>query len=321
MRLLVVSDPHWAGPAEQARAGYESRAIPHPLQRALAVVWRRGFWLADPMAHNDKLGRVLALNPDPDLVVANGDYSVDSAFVGIADDASCDSAERCLASLRTAYGDDRLLTVAGDHELGKHSLFGGVGGPRFESWRRLGSRLGIPAWWHRDIGRHRLIGLPSTLVAMPAFEPELLPEEAPAWRAERDRLLAGVADALESAGPERRIVLFCHDPTALPFLEALPEVRARLSQWEATIIGHLHSPTIARLARALAGMPEIRGLGSTVRRCSAALNRARTWEAFRVRLCPSPTGAEALEDGGWLTGEWDPDRPDPILWTRHRLPW
>ena len=321
MRLLVVSDLHWAGPAEQARAGYEARAIPNPLQRALAAAWRRGFWLSDPLAHNHRLDRILALNPDPDLVVANGDYSVDSAFVGLSDDACCDSAERCLGTLRAAYGDDRLLAVPGDHELGKLSLFGGVGGPRFESWRRVGSRLSLPDWWQRDIGRHRFLGVPSSLVALPAFESELLPGEAPAWRAERARVLEEIAGAVASTGPDRRIVLFCHDPTALPHLAALPEVRARLAQWEATIIGHLHSPAIARLARTLAGMPEIRGLGPTVRRYSAALNRARMWEAFRVRLCPSPTGAEALKDGGWLTAEWDPEQPDPIAWTRHRLPW
>jgi predicted phosphodiesterase len=320
VKLLVVSDPHWAGPAEQVRRGYESRAIPHPLQRALAAAWRRGFWLADPLAHNDKLERIIALNPAPDLVVANGDYSVDSAFVGLADDACCDSAERCLATLRTAYG-ERLLAVAGDHELGKHSLFGGVGGPRFESWRRLGSRLSIPAWWQRDLGRYRLISVPSTLVALPAFEAELLPDEAPAWWAERRRVLAEIAAAVASVEVDRRIVLFCHDPTALPFLESLPEVRAKLPQWEATIIGHLHSPAIAGLARLLAGMPPIRGLGSTVRRYSSALHRARAWEAFRVRLCPSPTGAQALKDGGWLTADWDPESPEPIPWRHHRLPW
>ena len=66
MKLLVVSDPHWAGPAEQVRRGYEARAMPHRMQRILAATWRKGFWLADPMAHNDKLDRILALNPDPD---------------------------------------------------------------------------------------------------------------------------------------------------------------------------------------------------------------------------------------------------------------
>ena len=94
-----------------------------------------------------------------------------------------------------------------------------------------------------------------------------------------------------------------------------------MPQWEATLIGHLHSPAIAGLARALAGMPEIRGLGSTLRRYSSALHRARAWEDFRVRLCPSPTGAQALKDGGWLTADWDPERAEPIRWRHHRLPW
>ena len=320
MKLLVVSDPHWAGPAELPRRGYEARAMPHRMQRILAAAWRKGFWLADPMAHNDKLDRILALNPDPDLVVANGDYSVDSAFVGISDDAACDSAQRCLNALRAAYG-ERLLPVIGDHELGKHSLFGGVGGPRWESWLRLESRLSIPAWWQRDIGRHRLIAVPSTLVALPAFESELLPEEVPVWRAERQRVLSEIKAALNSLEADRRIILFCHDPSALPFLAEMPEVRNRLPQWESTIIGHLHSPAIARLATLLAGMPILRGLGSSVKRYSTALHRAQAWKEFRVRLCPSPTGVEALKDGGWLTAEWDPESPAPIPWRHHRLPW
>ena len=203
MKLLVVSDPHWAGPAEQARRGYEARAMPHRMQRILAAAWRTGFWLADPLAHNDKLDRILALNPNPDLVIANGDYSVDSAFVGISDEAACDSAHRCLSALRAAYG-DRLLPVIGDHELGKHSLFGGVGGPRWESWLRLESRLSIPAWWQRDVGRYRLLAVPSTLVALPAFESELLPEEAPVWRAERQRVLSEIQAALISLEADRR---------------------------------------------------------------------------------------------------------------------
>jgi hypothetical protein len=181
--------------------------------------------------------------------------------------------------------------------------------------------LSIPAWWQRDIGRHRLIAIPSTLVALPAFESELLPDEAPAWRAERERVLLEISAALTSVGRDQRILLFCHDPTALPFLEALPEVRARLPQWEATIIGHLHSPAIARLATSLAGMPILRGLGSSAKRYSTALHRARAWKEFRVRLCPSPTGAQALKDGGWLTAEWDPESPAPIPWQHHRLPW
>ncbi|MEN9600605.1 MAG: hypothetical protein RIS56_211, partial [Verrucomicrobiota bacterium] len=85
--------------------------------------------------------------------------------------------------------------------------------------------------------------------------------------------------------------------------------------------GHLHSPAIARMATLLAGMPILRGLGSSVKRYSTALHQAQAWKEFRVRLCPSPTGAQALKDGGWLTAEWDPESPAPISWQHHRLPW
>lgn len=320
MRLLVVSDPHLAGPGEQQRRGYEARAIKAPVQRVLAKAWRRWFWLREPMDHNDKLDRIIGLNPDPDVVVANGDYTVNSAFVGISDDAACESAELCLTKLRNAYG-ERLIAGIGDHELGKHSLFGGMGGPRFESWRRVSSRLGLTPWWRRNFGRYALIGVPSTLVALPAFEPELLPDETALWQAERKRMLAEIAISFRELEPDRRIILFCHDPTALPYLGEIPEVAARMTQLEATVIGHLHTPFILGLARKLAGIPEMRWAGSTLRRYSGALRKARSWEAFRIQFCPSPAGVEALKDGGWLTAEMDLEGAAPVRWQKHRLPW
>jgi hypothetical protein len=320
VRLLVVSDPHFAGPGEQQRRGYEARAIRGLFQRTLAKAWRRWFWLREPMDHNDKLDAILRRNPDPDIVVANGDYTVNSAFIGISDDAACESAELCLAKLRDAYG-NRLLAGIGDHELGKHSLFGGVGGPRFESWTRVGSRLGLTPWWRRDFGHYSFIAVPSTLVALPVFEPELLTHEIPLWHAERHRVLGEIAAAFATIPREQQIVLFCHDPTALPFLREVPEVSACLSQLEATVIGHLHTPAILGLARKLAGLPEIRWAGSTARRYSGALRKARSWDAFRIQFCPSPAGVEAFKDGGWLTAEFDPAGVDRPRWTRHRLPW
>jgi hypothetical protein len=320
VRLLVVSDLHLAGPRERMRRAHEAKAIGNPLLRLVARAWRQGFWLKDPLAHNDKLDRIVALNPDPEVVVANGDYTVNSAFVGISDDASCESAGQCLDTLRSAYG-SRLLACVGDHELGKHSLFGGQGGPRFESWRRVVSRLRIEPWWRRDFGKFAFIAVPSTLMALPAFEPELLAEERPLWHAERERVVREVAAAIAAVGPDRRIVLFCHDPTALPHLLAIPEVSAAMDRLEATVIGHLHSPFILATARRLAGIPHIRWAGSSVRRYTGALRQARAWRAFRIVFCPSPTGAEFFKDGGWLTAEFDADRGGPIQWTTHRLPW
>ena len=127
MKLAVISDIHYAGPAEQARQGFEIRSIGNPALRLAARAWRRWIWLRDPMAHNHRLDRLIAANPGPDHVVANGDFTVDSAFVGVSDDAALESAHQALNRLRQAYG-PRLLATIGDHELGKQSLFGGVGG-------------------------------------------------------------------------------------------------------------------------------------------------------------------------------------------------
>ncbi|MEQ1842979.1 MAG: acetyl-CoA carboxylase carboxyltransferase subunit beta, partial [Verrucomicrobiales bacterium] len=43
-----------------------------------------------------------------------------------------------------------------------------------------------------------------------------------------------------------------------------PEVRGRLAQIEATVIGHLHSSLVLRTGRALSGMPPIRFLGASM---------------------------------------------------------
>lgn len=320
MRLLVVSDPHWAGPRERLRRGYERAAIANPLLRLLATVWRRGVWLADPLAHNHRLDRILEREAHAGFAVANGDYTVDTAFVGISDDASCESAAACVGRLRAAFGDRLRLTV-GDHDLGKHGLFGGRGGPRLESWRRLGPRLGIDPVWRHDLGKVSLVGVPSTPIALEVFRPEILPAEAVGWEAVRREVLAATRRVLGGIPESNRVILFCHDPTALPFLAALPEMQAVMSRLEATVIGHLHSPAILWTAGLLSGLPEVRGLGSTARRYTGALRKAEAWKPFRLRLCPSPTGIERLQDGGWLTVEFDPDSPTEFAWTRHRLPW
>ena len=124
--------------------------------------------------------------------------------------------------------------------------------------------------------------------------------------------------ALPAGAP---IVLFCHDPSALPFLRRVPEIARRLGDIRATVIGHLHSPLLLAMGRGLAGMPRLRWAGNTVRRYTAALNEARCWREFKVRLCPSPAGVQLLKDGGYLTLEFAPDRDEELVIQRHRLPW
>ena len=120
---------------------------------------------------------------------------------------------------------------------------------------------------------------------------------------------------------EQRVLLFCHDPTALPFLARVPEVRDRLAQIEATVIGHLHSQLILRTGRVLSGMPVISFLGVSGRRITTGLNEAKLWRPFKVKLCPALTGIQLLKDGGWLTVELDADARRPAKFRCHRLPW
>ncbi|MCK6501372.1 MAG: metallophosphoesterase [Nitrospira sp.] len=317
-RLVVFSDPHFAGAAELARKGWERRAIGSPALRWFAGLYRRFFWLADPTAHNYQVDAFIRAAGQPDWVIANGDYSCDSGFIGMADDAAYASAQECLGKLRAAFG-DRLLATLGDHELGKMSLFGGVGGPRFASWARSTQGLGISPLWTHDLETHVLVGVTSSLVGLPAFRPEILPEERDAWEQLRADYLANLNAVFARLDSRRRLILFCHDPTALPFLAAEPEVTRRLGQLECTIIGHLHSPWILRMSRCLSGMPELGVLGNTARRLSGALRKARGWRPFRLVLCPSPPGIQIAKDGGYLHIDVMADATLRIR--RHRLAW
>lgn len=320
VRIAVVSDIHHASPAEQLRRGHESRAIRKRPLRLLVRAYRRFFWLADPLAHNPLLDDFLQRAGDADHCVANGDYSCDTAFVGVSDGAAYDSARRVLDRLRAVFG-TRLDLTYGDHELGKMSLFGGVGGLRQQSWSRCVRELGMPPLWQRRFGRVVFVGVVSSLVALPVFAPETLAEELPMWERSRAEHLAGFRQFLEGLAPEDRLILFVHDPTALPFLWEEPALRSRRTQIEMTIIGHLHTPVIYRASRLLAGIPPIRFLGTSIRRMSEALSRARLWKPFRVQLVPSLTGCQLLKDGGFGWLEIDPDGRRPPQLTIERLPW
>ncbi|MCC6231479.1 MAG: metallophosphoesterase [Verrucomicrobiales bacterium] len=322
MRLLVVSDIHLAGDAERARFGWERRVIRNPLLREFAGLYRRWFWLADPTAHNHQLDAFLSAagNTAPDLVIANGDYSCDSAFIGLADDAAFASARECLGKLRAAFG-TRLLATLGDHELGKMSLFGGVGGPRWASWERCVHDLGFQPLWRHDTASHVLVGVTSSVIALPSFQRELIDSERDAWSALRTSYVDQLRVLFRDLPRDRKFILFCHDPTALGYLAEIEEVQARLPQLECTIIGHLHTRLILRTSRFLAGMPTLGFLGQTVKRLSGALSKARRWKPFRVVLCPSPAGIQLLKDGGYLQLDLGRTPADSCAVRAHRLPW
>ncbi|MCB1128191.1 MAG: metallophosphoesterase [Verrucomicrobiae bacterium] len=318
--VLVLSDPHYAGPIEQGRPGHEAKAVSNPVLRRLLGAYRRHIWLRDPLAHNHLLDRFLATAPPADLVVGNGDYSCDTAFVGLLDDGAFESAAICIGRLRDRFGAALRLTY-GDHELGKYSLFGGQGGMRLGSWRRAGAELGLEPCWQQTMGRHVLLGVVSSLVALPVYGPEGLPDEAPEWARLRREHLAEIASVFDRLQADQRLILFCHDPTALPYLQAEAAVRRKLPQIEATIVGHLHTPLVLWPSRLLAGMPRIGFLGNAVRRFSTALNQARHWRTFRMRLCPSLAGCQLRRDGGFLSLAIDPSAARPTAIRFHPLPW
>jgi hypothetical protein len=319
--LAIVSDIHFAGASERQRNNdYELAAIPNPLLRAAANAYRHFIWMRDPLTQGaEQLARFLAEVGAVDHLVANGDFSCDSGFVGVSDDAAFHSAQECLGQLRARFGDRAHFTI-GDHELGKLSFLGGNGGMRLASWRRTTEVLRVKPFWQLAIGNYVLMGVASPLIALPANQPDALPEEWPEWLKLRDAHLAEIRAAFDALKPEQRVLLFCHDPTALPFLWREESVRRRLPQIEQTIIGHLHTRGILWKSRVLSGIPPIRFLGHSVRRFTSALNEAHHWWPFRVRLCPALSGIQLLNDGGYYTVELDPAAKLPAQFTFHPLP-
>ncbi len=316
--VLILSDPHYAGASEKLRVNYEYVGITSALVRLSVRIWRRIIWLDDPFAHNYHLDQLLAERVEPDLAVANGDYSCDSAFIGLADGPSRESALECVGKLRVRFG-GRLRLVMGDHELGKSSLAGNIGGLRLESWRASTQELKIAPAWEERVADRVLIGVTSSLWALEIYQHDLLPEETAEWQRLRIEQVEQTRAIFERVRPNEKIILFCHDPTALPFLAREKFVQDKLPQIERTIIGHLHTPLIYMQARMLSGFPPIHFLGKGIRRISRGLNRARAWRPFKVLLCPSLAGCQMLKDGGYYLMKLEGN--GPAKFERHSLPW
>ena len=317
--LAILSDIHYASAAEQARGSdYELSGIRNPLVRAALKTYRNFVWVRNPLNQNHLLDKFLNAVGSPDCVIALGDYACDSAFLGVSDDAACQSARECLEKLRQRFGDN-VRAVIGDHDLGKVSLLGDRGGMRLASWRRATEELGLQPFWQLDLGNYALLGVASSLIAFPVFEPDTLPEERPEWLHLRGQHLNEIRRTFAALKPNQRVLLFCHDPTALPFLWREEAVRNKLSQLEQTVVGHLHSNLIFWKSRVLAGMPRISFLGHSVKRFSTALRDARHWRPFKVRLCPALAGIELLKDGGYYAASLDAEARQPVRFQFHRL--
>ena len=318
--LAILSDIHYACAAEQARGNdYEFVGVTNPVLLNALKVYRRVIWLRRPLFLNHLLDQFLADVGSTDQVIALGDYSCNTGFVGVSDDAACQSARECLVKLHERFG-DRLHATLGDHDLGKVNLPGNRGGMRLASWHRAQADLGLKPFWRVELGRYTLLGVTSSLVALPVFQADTLPEEYPEWERLRAEHLGEIRQTFDELRPDRRVLLFCHDPTALPFLWRESAVREKLSQIEQTLIGHLHTGLIFWQSRLLAGIPPIHFLGHSLKRYSTALNEARHWRQFNVRLCPSLSGIELLKDGGFYTASLDLTAERPAQFQFHPLP-
>jgi Calcineurin-like phosphoesterase len=318
--IAILSDIHYAGTAERARGDdFEMRSVANPLLRVPLKMHRHFIWMRKPLEQGAQLDRFLKTVGLVDYVVANGDYSCDSGFVGVSDDAAFQSTQECLGKLRAQFGDRARFTL-GDHELGKLTFFSGNGGMRLASWRRATESLGLRPFWQFPIGNYVLMGVASPLIALLANQPDTLPEEWAEWLKLRETHLAQIRAAFDALKMEQRVLLFCHDPTALPFLWREESVRRRLPQIEQTVIGHLHTRLILWKSRLLSGIPPVHFLGNSVRKFTSALHEAHHWWPFRVRLCPALSGIELLNDGGYYTVEIDPTTKLPAQFTFHPLP-
>ena len=317
--LTILSDVHYACAAEQARGeDFELAGVTNPLLPLFLKIHHRYLWLHHQLQQNHLLDQFLARSGPADHVIANGDFCADTGFIGVSDDAACESARESLTRLRAQFG-AKFHATFGDHELGKRGFINGAGGMRLASFHRAQNELGLEPFWQLELGRYILLGVVSSLIALPTYEAETLPEELSGWRALRAEHLAKICAAFAALKPGQRVLLFCHDPTALPHLGREPAVREKFSQVEQTIIGHLHSNFILRLSRLMAGMPTLRFLGHSAQRMSAALGEAKYWKPFNVRLCPALSGIELFKDGGYLTAELDPEARQPAQFQLHRI--
>ena len=308
MRIAVVSDFHVAGPLERDKADECYRQVGHglhPLRRKLRKGLHRmrgGLWNAHPEWREEAflkaLGIVHAYRPD--WVVANGDYGGDHGGVGISDAATFESAAAVVQTIRDHFRDHARF-VFGDHDLGKYSTLLREGGIRLKSLELGERRLGIPSFWHEVDEDIHLIGVNSSLFTLDLFLPEAIAEEIPKWRRKREQHIEHVSHAFDGLPREARVILFCHDPSALHALSQLPVVMDRRKHIEITVVGHLHSPSLMKLARILpVNRSRWRPKYPVARIIAHGLEGVKSWRQFNPVVCPSTFGTGHHVRGGLL---------------------
>jgi hypothetical protein len=323
MRIAVLSDLHVLGLRETERSRriaqdlavdrpFADRAWQRGLHRVRRRLWNRRAEERDACFHL-ALDEIAPLHPD--WIVANGDFSGDTAGIGLSDPHVFESVARVVDLLRRTFP-DRCLFVFGDHEIGKYSTELKRGGIRLASLRRGEEDLGLESFWHRVENGIHLIGVNSSLLSLSLFLPEALPAEIPAWQERRAQHLKLIREAFSRVPPGDRILLFCHDPSALGELAGLPEVRDRIGQIARTVLGHLHIPALLPITRWIGRLP-IRNTRYPVARIIAhGAKSSRSWDQFHPVVCPSAFGLGHILRGGFLHLDV---LPDDVRIARHSL--
>lgn len=312
MKLAVLSDIHVLGPTELARAnasyvelGLDAPPIQRRLRRGLYRV-RRRLWNGHLEWRHTAFMRALeaVADFDPEWIVANGDYGGDYGGTGLSNAATLDSAMIVINLIRERFP-ARSRFVFGDHDLGKYSTVLREGGIRLGSLEAGEKKLGIPSFWHERDEDFHLIGLNSSLFTLDMFLPEALADEIPEWKRRREEHIEHVRHAFDGLPRKARVILFCHDPSALTALRQVPEIQARVSQVELSVIGHLHSPTLLWLARYAARLGKWKPKYPVARIVAHGLAGVSNWEVFNPVVCPSTFGAGHHVAGGLLFIERD----------------
>ncbi len=312
MRIGVVSDFHVMAAAEKGHVLESHKALGAGLP-ALQRKWRRGLyrmrrllWNTHPELREIAFERALNLMETfkPDWVIANGDYGGDHSGMGVSDDATFESAAHVVGSIRRRFPENSRF-VFGDHDIGKYSTERREGGIRIASLHRGEKQLGIPSFWHEIDEDVHLIGVNSSLCTLDLFLPEALVDEVPEWKRCRAEHIEHVSHAFDGLPAKARVVLFCHDPSALHALSQVPIVKRRMKQIELTVIGHLHSPSLLKLAKLMPASKGWRPKYPVARIIAHGLEGVKSWHQFNPVVCPSTFGTGHHFRGGLLFIEKD----------------
>jgi hypothetical protein len=312
MRIAVISDIHVLGPGEhelhrelEAAIGHGDGLMRRQWQRFLHAM-RRRFWNWRPDSRRacfvEALLEMQAYHPD--WVVANGDYGGDSVGVGLSDEATYESAAGVIILMRELWP-ERCHFIFGDHDIGKYSTVLKQGGIRLASLDLGEQKLGIRSFWHEQVDDFHLVGVNSSLITLDYFLPEALTEEIPEWQRRRREHEQQVYNAFAAMPADARVILFCHDPSALGVLVQNPLIRQKQAQIELTVLGHLHEPRFLQLLQRLPKLPRWKPRYPVARIVSEGIRSAKQWQPFNPVVCPSPFGTGHHLSGGLLFIEQD----------------